>query len=178
MKPRWQQYNRSSARRDSQYRSRNEEVVAEALKSSCHLFSYESHKVPYVKEHRYLPDFTLHENLHVEVKGWMPAEERSKIRAIVRCNPELILVMVLVKPELLIHKTSKTTYGAWCDKNGIPWVPFNNDPALLKQCLENVLLPYTTGAPRATAATVPPRVQTDLFSASSATPTPQPPTPQ
>jgi hypothetical protein len=138
MKPRFSSYN--SGKRGKGKRSKNEEVVAEALGLTGHPFSYESVKLPYVKQHSYLPDFTLHNHrCHVECKGYWPAEDRAKMLAVARCNPDVIVVMVLIKPELTISKASKTTYSQWCDRHGIPWCSFSNDPALLKERLETLL---------------------------------------
>jgi len=138
MKPRFSSYN--SGKRGKGKRSRNEEVVAEALGLTGYPFSYESVKLPYVRQHHYLPDFTLHHHrCHVEVKGYWPPEDRSKMLAVARSNPDVVVVMVLIKPDLCISKASKTTYSQWCTRHGIPWVTFSGDAALMKERLEAVL---------------------------------------
>lgn len=152
MKPRWSSRNASSKRGNGEYRSKQEGVVAEALGLSGHPFSYESTKLPYVKHHNYLADFSL-PSCHIEVKGYWPAEDRSKMLAVVRCNPGAKVVMVLIKPELTISKTSKATYSQWCDRNGIAWCKFESDPVLLKARLETLLAPRADAAQRSGEAT-------------------------
>jgi len=160
-------YNRAGARR-SDKRSREEELVAAALSALPQPFIYESAKLPFSLHRTYTPDFSA-DGIHVEVKGWWPPEDRAKLKAVRLANPNDIILVVLIRPELTISKGSKTTYSMWCDKWGINWVPYNKDPALLRQCLENALSASTS---RALSAPVQMGLLTELMdpaTASSAT---------
>lgn len=137
-------YNRGGARR-SDKRSREEELVAGALAALPQPFVYESAKLPFSLHRTYTPDFSA-EGIHVEVKGWWPPGDRAKLKAVRLANPNDIILVVLIRPELTISKGSKTTYAMWCDKWGIHWVPFSKDPNELRLCLENALSQFTSRA--------------------------------
>jgi hypothetical protein len=142
-------YNRGGRGRSDGKRSREEELVEAALAGLPQPFVYESAKLPFSLHRTYTPDFSA-EGIHVEVKGWWPPEDRAKLKAVRLANPNDIILVVLIRPELTISKGSKTTYSMWCDKWGINWVPYSKDPALLRQCLENALSQSTKRAHSAT----------------------------
>ncbi|GCE65718.1 hypothetical protein OMCYN_01664 [cyanobiont of Ornithocercus magnificus] len=106
----------------STYRSGFEENVALFLTRSGVAFSYEASEVPYRISYKYIPDFTLTaHNIILECKGYWSASDRRKIRAVRETNPDLDLRMVFQSPENKISRNSRTTYGGYCDKLGIPW---------------------------------------------------------
>jgi hypothetical protein len=142
-------YNRGGRGRSDGKRSREEEAVEGALAGLPQPFVYESAKLPFSLHRTYTPDFSA-EGIHVEVKGWWPPEDRAKLKAVRLANPNEIILVVLIRPELTISKGSKTTYAMWCDRWGINWVPYNKDPALLRQCLENALSRSINRVPSAT----------------------------
>jgi hypothetical protein len=138
-------YNRGGAGRSDGKRSREEELVEAALAGLSQPFVYESVKLPFSLHRVYTPDFSA-DGIHVEVKGWWPPEDRAKLKAVRLANPNEIILVVLIRPELTISKGSKTTYATWCDKWGISWVPYSKDPNELRQCLENALSQSTSRA--------------------------------
>jgi len=64
----------------------------------------------------------------LEAKGYWDAEDRRKILAVKKCNPELDIIMIFQTPDNTISKKSKTTYAKWCDKHNIPWTTFHEIP--------------------------------------------------
>ena len=112
----------------SKFRSGLEEQVAKLLEGLGITYEYESCKVPYTIQHHYHPDFILPNHVHLETKGYWSPEDRRKIAAVKRDNPELDLRMVFQAPFNKINKGSKTTYAKWCEKRDIPWTAFHNIP--------------------------------------------------
>jgi hypothetical protein len=113
-------------------------------------FKYEPERIRYVvpeKVGQYTPDFKI-ENVFLETKGRFTSEDRKKMLAVFRSNPDLNLLMVFPKPSNTITKRSKTTYGIWCDKNNIPWISLDDLEKLIKNNKENyvdLLLKRTKG---------------------------------
>ncbi|MBW6421634.1 endodeoxyribonuclease [Rhizobium sp. XQZ8] len=100
-------------------RNRLEEKVAAQLGPT---YTYETHKLSYTISHTYIPDFIDEANKRiVEAKGNFPLEERTKMLAVKKQNPDWQIEMVFQNPKAPINKGSKTTYGDWCDKHGIAW---------------------------------------------------------
>jgi hypothetical protein len=131
-------YNKRKGAPGDDLRSYEERVVQEALRGLPLPFEYESTKLDYTLRKKYTPDFSI-PGVHVEVKGWWPPEDRTKLKAVRLAHPDDIILVVLSRPNTTISKTSKTTYAQWCDKWGISWVPFDKDPAVVRQWVENVL---------------------------------------
>ena len=100
------------------YRSKLEAQVASRLPPGC---QYECRKVFYITEHAYTPDFELPNGVFLEVKGFWAPEDRSKIKAVLKHNPDMDIRMVFQRPQCRINRKSRTTYADWCDKHGIPW---------------------------------------------------------
>jgi len=115
-------------KKTSKYRSKLEEGVASLLEELGVKYEYESHTVPYVIQHHYCPDFILPNNVYLETKGYWSPEDRRKIKAVKRDNPDLDLRMVFQAPFNKISKHSKTTYAKWCEKLDIPWCAFHTIP--------------------------------------------------
>ena len=115
-------------KKTSKFRSGLEEQVAKLLEGLGVTYEYESCKVPYTIQHHYHPDFILPNHVHLETKGYWSPEDRRKIAAVKRDNPELDLRMVFQSPFNKISKKSKTTYAMWCEKHAIPWTSFHNIP--------------------------------------------------
>ncbi len=71
--------------------------------------------------HRYTPDFVLPNGIIIETKGIFDAQDRAK-QLLVRAQwPDLDIRMVFQHPNGKINPGSKTTYGQWCDAQGIRW---------------------------------------------------------
>ena len=112
----------------TKYRSGLEERGADLLSGLGITFEYESHKLAYVIQHLYTPDFTLPNGVILETKGYWEADDRRKILAVKKDNPDIDIRMVFQSPFNKISKKSKTTYAKWCDKHEIPWTSFHNIP--------------------------------------------------
>ena len=121
-------FNKLKNRKEIKFRSKLEERVATLLMTLGVSYEYESTKVPYTIQHNYTPDFVLPNYVHLEAKGFWAAEDRRKILAVKKDNPELDLRMVFQSPYNKISKRSKTTYAQWCDRHGIPWTAFHEIP--------------------------------------------------
>ena len=78
-------------------------------------------KIPYQKDHKYIPDFQLPNGILIEVKGWFPPEDRSKMIAVKECNPDLDIRFIFLNANGKISKDSKTTYGEWAEKHGFQY---------------------------------------------------------
>ena len=115
-------------KKTSKYRSKLEERVADLLQGLGVTYEYESTKVPYTIQHNYVPDFVLPNYVHLETKGYWDANDRRKVLAVKRDNPDIDLRMVFQSPYNTISKKSKTTYAQWCEKHNIPWTSFHNIP--------------------------------------------------
>ena len=110
------------------FRSKLEEQVADLLTTIGVPYEYETHKVAYVIMHHYNPDFILPNGIMLETKGYWDAQDRRKILAVVKDNPDIDLRMVFQAPFNRISKKSKTTYAQWCEKHGIKWAAVHAIP--------------------------------------------------
>ena len=104
-------------------RSRLEEQVAELLDELQVPYSYESEKLDYVIEARYIPAFIVGD-IYLETKGFFKPADRKKMLAVKKCNPDLDIRLVFQAPYNKINKKSKTTYAKWADKHGFPWCAY------------------------------------------------------
>ena len=110
------------------FRSKLEESVASLLEGLGVSYEYESTKVPYTIQHNYHPDFVLSNHVYLETKGYWDPEDRRKVLAVKRDNPDIDLRMVFQSPYNTISKKSKTTYAKWCEKHDIPWTSYHDIP--------------------------------------------------
>lgn len=104
------------------FRSGLEESVAAQLQTAGTPFEYETVKLRYrVDETRsYTPDFLLLSNgILVETKGVYSTQDRKKTRLVREQHPDIELRLVFSNSRTRISKQSKTTYGMWCDHQGI-----------------------------------------------------------
>lgn len=103
------------------FRSGLEEVVARQIETKCGAVEYESTKIHYAvpsREASYTPDFILPNGIIIETKGHFIIADRKKHVLIKLQHPHLDIRFVFSNPQARISKKSKTTYGAWCDKQG------------------------------------------------------------
>jgi len=133
MKPRYQRIAYNGV-----YRSRFELNIAADLQSRGVRFDYESVTYPLVVEAsaghrckvdadhdivrltRYTPDFQIEGGvLIVEAKGRFTGKDRKIALAFMRQYGKNYRMLFMRNNPL--SKGSKTTYGEWCDKHGIPW---------------------------------------------------------
>lgn len=100
------------------YKSKFEEMVAEFY----HLHDrYEVEKVEYTLKNNYNPDFKMKENVYLEVKGFFKPSDRRKMLEVIKQHPTKKFIMFFQDSGVKLSRRSKTTYGDWCDKQGIQW---------------------------------------------------------
>ena len=115
-------------KKDHKFRSKLEESVASLLEGLGISYEYESEKLSYTIQHHYTPDFTLPNYVYLETKGYWSPEDRRKVLAVKKDNPDIDLRMVFQSPYNKISKNSKTTYAKWCDRHEIPWTAYHEIP--------------------------------------------------
>ena len=121
-------YDKLKNKKQPNYRSNHEKDIANLLEGLGVSYQYESEKLSYTIEHNYTPDFVLPNYTYLEAKGYWAAEDRRKILAVKRDNPDVDLRMIFQSPYNTISKKSKTTYAQWCDKHDIPWTSYKDIP--------------------------------------------------
>jgi hypothetical protein len=103
------------------FKSGLEENISVQIESKGIKVEYETEKLVYTipaSQHTYNPDFKLPNGIFVETKGRFVAADRKKHLLVKAQNPTLDIRFVFSNSKNKITKTSKTTYGDWCDKNG------------------------------------------------------------
>lgn len=105
------------------YRSKYEKRFAKLCERP---FVYEGESIewqPPVKQ--YKPDFIFQKKdggtMYVELKGVFLPADRSKMKCVTEQYPNLDIRMLFQRASNTLSKKSNTTYGDWCDKNGIKW---------------------------------------------------------
>ena len=121
-------YDKLKNKHEPKFRSKLEENIADLLEQLGVSYLYESEKLSYTISHNYTPDFVLPNYKYLEAKGYWAAEDRRKILAVKRDNPDVDLRMIFQSPYNTISKKSKTTYAQWCDKHDIPWTSYKDIP--------------------------------------------------
>ena len=121
-------YDKLKNKQEPKFRSNLEKNIADLLTGLGVSYQYESEKLSYTIEHNYSPDFVLPNYLYLEAKGYWDPEDRRKILAVKRCNPDVDIRMVFQSPYNTISKKSKTTYAKWCEKHDIPWTSYKDIP--------------------------------------------------
>ena len=123
-----EEFDKLKNRKEIKFRSNLEKRVATLLTTLGVSYEYESSKVPYTIQHHYTPDFVLPNHVYLEAKGYWSAEDRRKILAVRKENPDIDLRMIFQSPYNKISKRSKTTYAQWCDRHDIPWTAYHEVP--------------------------------------------------
>lgn len=100
------------------FKSKFEEDVAIFYKLSD---KYEIEKIPYTLENSYNPDFKLADNVFLEAKGFFKPSDRRKMLEVIEQHPDKKFIMLFQDSRVKLSRKSKTTYGDWCDKQGIQW---------------------------------------------------------
>ena len=103
------------------YRSGLEEKVAAQLDGLSISYQYEKVKLKYVvnETRTYTPDFLLPNGIIIESKGRFVAADRKKHLLVKQQHPDLDIRFVFSNSKAKISKGSNTSYGDWCDKNGL-----------------------------------------------------------
>jgi hypothetical protein len=110
------------------FRSGLEEKVADLLTNLGVKYEYESTRIPYQLRCNYTPDFLLPNGIYLETKGHLTEEDRRKMKAVKKDNPDLDIRFVFQSPYNKISKGSKTTYAKWCEKNGFLYCSYSSIP--------------------------------------------------
>ena len=109
----------------SKFRSHFECDVAEDLNRRRVRWTYEDLTLLYSIPHIYTPDFVVTTDsgrvFVLEAKGYFKPEDRRKILVVKQEHPNMDLRLLFQRASVPIRKGSKTTYGTWADKHGIPW---------------------------------------------------------
>ena len=121
-------FNKLKNKKEPKFRSNLEKNIADLLTGLGVSYEYESEKLSYTIEHNYTPDFVLPNYIYLEAKGYWDPEDRRKILAVKKCNPDIDIRMVFQSPYNTISKKSKTTYAQWCERHGIPWTHYHDIP--------------------------------------------------
>ena len=113
----------------TKYRSKFESDVG---KTNPYLI-YEPTTIKYEREYR--PDFKFvsktGKEIYVECKGFFRNEDRSKMIAVKRCNPNLDIRLLFVNANQRLTKNKGSfSYGEWADVHGFIWaqgiqIPFS-----------------------------------------------------
>lgn len=107
------------------FRSKFEKTISARLKKAGVVYTYEEDVLEYTipeKIHKYTPDFKgVKSGIFLEVKGIFDLADRQKHLLLREQYPELDIRLVFQNANARIYKRSKTTYGMWCDKQGIKW---------------------------------------------------------
>ena len=107
------------------YRSKSETKVKAQLEAEDIEFTYEQEKLKFKqpeKNRTYTPDFIIKtrtgREIVDEVKGLFSAADRQKHLWVREQHPDRDIRFVFDRSKARISKVSKTTYAAWCEKNG------------------------------------------------------------
>ena len=105
------------------FRSDYELQVAKRLAEAGVKYEYEAHKLTYYPKPKvYIPDFYLPESgIYVEAKGFFSPADRQKMLLVIKDNPLLDIRMLFLRASNKLNRSSKTTYGSWCDRHTILW---------------------------------------------------------
>ncbi len=121
-------FNKLKEKKEPKFRSNLEKNIADLLTGLGVSYEYESEKLSYTIEHNYTPDFVLPNYTYLEAKGYWAPEDRRKILAVKKSNPDVDIRMVFQSPYNTISKKSKTTYAQWCERHDIPWSSYQDIP--------------------------------------------------
>ena len=107
------------------YRSQFEARFAKALVDNKLKAKYEQDKIKYTQPAQprtYTPDWTIREGVYIETKGRFTGADRKKMLWVRDCVEEgTVIYLLFMRASVTLSKTSKTTYGDWCDKHGFEW---------------------------------------------------------
>jgi hypothetical protein len=118
------------------YRSGLEELIAGQLAGAGVPVQYEMFTMKYIipeRLARYTPDFILPNGIVIETKGRFVTEDRKKHKLIREQFPDLDVRIVFSNPNNTIGKKSKTSYGMWCERVGIPFAKRVVPPDWIKE---------------------------------------------
>lgn len=91
--------------------------MSKALKRQKVKFTYETERIPYILARHYVPDFIIQTKLgkvYVECKGYLRPEDKSKLRAVKRQNPQIDLRILFYGGTTLRERNQIK----WAERNG------------------------------------------------------------
>lgn len=97
-------------------RNKFEAKIYRQLKRAKVSFKYESEKIPYLIAGHYIPDFILATPLgkvYIETKGYLRPEDKRKLVAVKKLNPNIDL--------RILFYSSNEKYIKWAVKNGLKY---------------------------------------------------------
>lgn len=108
------------------YRSRFEAGFAGLLKHRRISFTYERETILYEVPRVYLPDFKIRtasgKEFFVELKGYFPSEDRSKLAEVKRAHPTLDLRLIFQRADTRLSKAARAwSYGQWATNHNFLW---------------------------------------------------------
>lgn len=106
------------------FRSKFEEQIWNSAKKRKVKLDYEpkTPRIEYLIPYWYLPDFRLANGIYIEAKGYLRPRDRTKMRKVKECNPDLDIRFVFMKASNKIGKGKNSeTYGEWADRLGFKW---------------------------------------------------------
>lgn len=103
-----------------------EKKIYKQLKRSKIIFCYETEKIPFVIASHYIPDYILYTPLgkvYVECKGYLRPEDKRKMVAVKRLNPQLdIRILFYSHNEKYIKWATKCGFKYAIDKIPKEWL--------------------------------------------------------
>ena len=108
-------------------------------------YEYETVRIPFtppVKVRHYTPDIILPNGIIVEIKGRFMSDDRQKHKFIKAQYPDLDIRFVFQRATQKISKTSKTSYGKWCNSQGIKFAEGVIPKAWIQEPLHEVNTRY------------------------------------
>ena len=91
-------------------RSKLEENIADLLEELNVDYEYESEKLSYVIEAKYIPDFKVGD-VYLEAKGYFPSDQRRKMKAVKKANLTLLPLYTGVSISFICVPSVSTTTG-------------------------------------------------------------------
>lgn len=110
-------------KRQTNFRSKLEKEFGDQLRACKADHCYESCKLPYVLERKYVPDFTVRtasgKTIYLEVKGYLRPADRTKMVAVKKQNPGADIRFLFARNQLV--RGTQMMYSDWCKKYGFPY---------------------------------------------------------
>ena len=83
-------------------------------------FASEPVKLDYIMH--YKPDFQLPNGIFIEAKGYFPSEDRQKMLAVKKTNPDLDIRFIFQTPHRKCPGLKTLTCVGWAEKHGFKWM--------------------------------------------------------
>jgi len=121
-------------------RSKLELKFEDIIKDTTKDYQYEVTKIKYIvpeSEHVYTVDWTIHNTLLIETKGYLSDySERKKYELIKKQHPDLNIKFVFDNPNKLCGGT-KMTHGKWAEKNNFDYCGIKDTEKVAQWIKEN-----------------------------------------